>query len=434
MDIFLGNVQQVINQIMAEEDGLETAMVINDNGIVVAHSDEKEIGKKYELGNSPDFDRHLIYEIKNRTENVFRMDNGNQKFMVFVEQINEEWYMVLVLDQKKMFRSLQYIYLFSALTMIIVLGAIFAGFYFMERKYFEAERLGREIQAVADIYVAMLMVDLKTDKVRVLRRDETLGKLLSGELNNYSKRILLLTKDVSADQSRDIMMNFVNPATLEERLNGINSISQEYLDKNNHWMRARFIVVERDDQEKIRRIIFAVESIDEDRKRQERLRELSEMDMMTKVRNRGSGEALIRKKMADGARGMFCLLDADKFKSINDTFGHAAGDKVIIAIADALKKTFRDTDVVFRLGGDEFAVYADEVNDEETGRNILARLFHNIDKINIPELGERKICVSVGATFYPADRNDSFESLYERADGGLYDSKKFEGNFASFHD
>ncbi len=47
----------------------------------------------------------------------------------------------------------------------------------------------------------------------------------------------------------------------------------------------------------------------------------------------------------------------DKFKSINDTYGHAVGDKVIIAIADTLRKSCRDDDVVLRLGGDEFAVF-----------------------------------------------------------------------------
>ena len=86
--------------------------------------------------------------------------------------------------------------------------------------------------------------------------------------------------------------------------------------------------------------------------------------------------------------------------------------------------------------GDELAleeVAADDVIDEETGRNILTRLFNNIDKIDIPELGDRNICVSVGGTFYPANTNDSFEALYERADNGLYESKKVDGNFATFH-
>ena len=432
MDIFLGNVQKILREISSNEDVVEMAMVMNKDGVVVAHSNEKEIGKNYTDENISEFGNLLTSEIKSE-ENIFTISYQKKSHIVFADKINDEWYMILVANERQMFSSIQYIYLFSALAMIIVVGAIFFGFYFMERKHSQAEKLEKEIKAVADIYAAMMMIDLKTDKIKVLRNNEKLDKLLGGDLENYSKRIISIMKQYSADQSQNLLMNFVDPATLEERLKNINSVSHEFLTRDNRWMRTRFIVVERDSNNKIKDIIFAFESIDEDRKHQEHLRELSEMDMMTKVRNRGSGEALIRKKMSDGEKGMFCLLDADKFKSINDNYGHSVGDKVIIAIADCLKKTFRDYDVIFRLGGDEFAVYACDVTDETIGRNILERLFHNLENIDIPELGDRKICVSVGCTFYPADRNDSFESLYERSDSGLYDSKKIEGNHVTFH-
>ena len=87
---------------------------------------------------------------------------------------------------------------------------------------------------------------------------------------------------------------------------------------------------------------------------------------------------------------MFCLLDADKFKSINDTYGHDAGDKVIKAIADCLKRAFRNDDVIMRPGGDEFAAYAIGITDEEHGRIVANRFFDLIDRIEIEELGDRR--------------------------------------------
>ena len=431
MDIFLGNVQKMVQTIKEEED-IEAALVIDAHGAVMAHSDEKEVGKEYSLEDAT-FGKHLIDSISAQNSGTFALTHDGQSYRVFAEHITEDWYTVLILDENKMFRSLQYIYLFSALTLIIVLGSIMLIFFLMERKHAEAERLGREVKAVSDIYAAMAMIDLTTDRVRILRNNPKLDELIGNNLANYSKHILELTTKMSSDQSRELMLNFMDPATMEERLSGLNSISHEFLDCNDCWMRARFIVVERDDDGQLYRVLLALESIDEDRKRQERLRELSETDLMTKIRNRGSGEALVRKKMADGVKGMFCLLDADKFKSINDNYGHGVGDKVIIAIAECLKKTFRDTDVVFRLGGDEFAVYADGVNDEDIGQRIIERLFGNIEAIDIAELGDRKISVSVGGTFYPADHNDSFEALYARADSGLYESKKVVGNHVTFH-
>ena len=55
---------------------------------------------------------------------------------------------------------------------------------------------------------------------------------------------------------------------------------------------------------------------------------------------------------------MFCLFDADKFKAVNDTFGHEAGDSVIKALANAMNNALREYDIFMRLGGDEFAFYA----------------------------------------------------------------------------
>ena len=431
MDIFLGNVQQMVEDIVAKND-IDLAMVIDREGAVVAHSDADEVGKEYGDDSSP-FGKHLVEHLAVRGEPIFEIGDGTKEYMAFAEPVNEYWYVVLLLDENKMFRSLQRIYILSALTLIVVLGAIFLGFLFMNRKHAEAERLGREIKAVADIYVAMAIIDLKTDCIRPLRMNEALDRLLGGNLTNYSKRVLGLTEILSSDQSRQLMLNFMDPATLEERLTGLNTISHEFLDNRNCWIRVKFIVVDRDANARLHRVLLAFESIDEDRKQQERLRELSEKDMMTGIRNRGSGEAMVRKKMSDGVKGMFCLLDADKFKSVNDIYGHAVGDKVIIAIAACLTKTFRDTDVVFRLGGDEFAVYAEGVNDQEIGNRIIERLFQNITEIEIPELEERRICISVGGTFYPADRNDSFEALYDRADSGLYESKRVSGNHVTFH-
>ena len=97
-----------------------------------------------------------------------------------------------------------------------------------------------------------------------------------------------------------------------------------------------------------------------------------------------------------------------------------------------MTKSFRDTDVVFRLGGDEFAAFSEGVTDPETGRMILDRFFESINDIDIPELSDRKISISVGASFYPLGNTDSFEALYSRADEGAYESKRHDGSYVTF--
>ena len=149
---------------------------------------------------------------------------------------------------------------------------------------------------------------------------------------------------------------------------------------------------------------------------------------MTSVRNRRSGEAQIRQMLIDDTNGMFLLLDVDRFKTINDECGHVAGDKVLVAVADALSTSMRKTDVVYRLGGDEFAAFAPGLMSEQTAKRISDRLLQKVSNIRIPELKGRSVHVSIGMTFTWADQKESFEELYRRADEGMYDSKQHGGN------
>lgn len=158
----------------------------------------------------------------------------------------------------------------------------------------------------------------------------------------------------------------------------------------------------------------------------------SETDALTQISNRRNGEREIKNLFRNEKYGMFCLFDVDKFKSINDTYGHGVGDKVLIAIGQCVKETFRDRDVVFRLGGDEFVAYAVGVLDENAGKIVIDRLMNAVDNISIPEMGDKKVSISLGATFYLGADGDTFDTVYKRADVATYESKEFTGNKYSF--
>lgn len=139
----------------------------------------------------------------------------------------------------------------------------------------------------------------------------------------------------------------------------------EFIGKVSGWCRERFIPVDYDADGRLWHVLYCVENIDEEKRRENRLMYLAQTDLMTGIRNRGSGENKITEYLVRKQCGLLCLLDCDKFKSINDTYGHVVGDKVIIAIADTLRKSCRDDDVVLRLGGDEFAVFIPGMLDKE---------------------------------------------------------------------
>ena len=131
--------------------------------------------------------------------------------------------------------------------------------------------------------------------------------------------------------------------------------------------------------------------------------------------------------------GLLCLIDCDKFKSINDTFGHAVGDAVIVAIAATLQNSCRSDDIVMRLGGDEFAIFVPTVTEKASAESLFARLFDNIKSIQIPELGPRPIVVSLGACLYDGKETANFDMLYRRADHAMYQSKKQPGLTATIY-
>ena len=152
---------------------------------------------------------------------------------------------------------------------------------------------------------------------------------------------------------------------------------------------------------------------------------LSQTDLMTSLYNRGYGEQSIKELLVKEKKGLFCLFDVDKFKSVNDKYGHDIGDKVLIAIAVAMKKAQREDDISMRLGGDEFAMYFRNIDTDEDAKLVIERLFSEIEKIHVDPM-EEQIHISLGASFYKKDMN--FDMLYKIADIGVYESKKSLGN------
>ena len=182
-------------------------------------------------------------------------------------------------------------------------------------------------------------------------------------------------------------------------------------------------------------IIVGVMNIDKivnDAREKEKLIVLSETDQMTGLLNRMSGEFKVEESLKKGNGGLFILLDIDQFKSFNDTYGHGVGDQVIIKVAACLKAAFREHDIVFRLGGDEFSAYAAEVHEKKVAQQIINRFIENLKSIVIPELGDKPVTASIGATIVEAGEPADFGDNYKLIDQGVYESKKVEGSFVTF--
>ena len=179
-------------------------------------------------------------------------------------------------------------------------------------------------------------------------------------------------------------------------------------------------------------IIMSLTDISEQKKLEDHLKLLSETDSLTGICNRRSGEARVEGLIREGKTGMFCLFDADHFKHINDTYGHGAGDQVLIRIAEEMKRSFRDSDVLVRLGGDEFIIFALGIQDKEIGTMVIDRFLKNIEEAEVEEIHGEKIRLSMGCLLL-TDEMD-FGEMYSKVDDVMYECKKKEGSCYRFYE
>lgn len=164
---------------------------------------------------------------------------------------------------------------------------------------------------------------------------------------------------------------------------------------------------------------------------EDKLRAMSLTDELTGLYNRRGFFTLVEQqiKVFKRQRKRIFLLyaDLDKFKEINDTFGHKKGDEVLIEAADILKSTYRKSDLIARIGGDEFVVFP-VGNDEEYINVIIARLQKKINEFNAQKERDYKLSMSVGVAPYDPDYFRSVDELLSEADGLMYKQKRQKQN------
>ena len=167
---------------------------------------------------------------------------------------------------------------------------------------------------------------------------------------------------------------------------------------------------------------------------QERIRQLAYFDSLTNLPNRrllqDRAEQALASAEREGKQVALLFIDLDHFKTINDSLGHSAGDKLLGEVAQRLQSCVRRMDTVARLGGDEFVVLLTEVTIEgatEVARKLIYRVARPC-QIDTHELG---VTPSIGISVFPQDGRD-FESLLKHADTAMYRAKESGRNGYQF--
>ncbi len=173
-------------------------------------------------------------------------------------------------------------------------------------------------------------------------------------------------------------------------------------------------------------IYMAFQDITLRKERETNLQQQADKDPLTQTWNRRYFEKLvpeyIKECIKNSQNFSLLLLDADKFKNINDTYGHKTGDKVLIELAKICRSSLREDDVVARFGGEEFVIFLNNT-DHNSALKVAERLRQNIASDSIIDDKNNLINFTVSIGVVSSEKTDSLEVLLRQVDDAMYLAK-----------
>lgn len=194
----------------------------------------------------------------------------------------------------------------------------------------------------------------------------------------------------------------------------------------------------RDDSGRLTHYVAVFSDISEQVRAESRIIQAAYLDTLTGLPNRRLlGDRLdqaIAQCQRSGRHMATCFIDLDGFKKINDSYGHEAGDQLLIAVAQRLQSQVRGNDTVSRLGGDESVLLLNDLADDGECVQAIQRILAQIaEPYLLPDNSRGQISASIGITLYPADASDA-DTLLRHADQAMYVAKQAGKNCFQLYD
>ncbi|MCQ2535777.1 MAG: diguanylate cyclase, partial [Lachnospiraceae bacterium] len=286
----------------------------------------------------------------------------------------------------------------------------------------ELEEQHRIVEKLADTYHTIHLFDLETDGCKEIDTVELLHVLYKKHVANGGQCILHEAMKASVrPEHLDMMLEFTDFSTLDERLNGRKVMAIDFHGAINGWAKAQFIEYERNRNGNLSKVLFVTQIIEEEKRKEEELIKKSTIDELTGLLNRRAYEEAIRDLKSDSDLSyVICSLDVNGLKVVNDDIGHSAGDELLRGAAEVLSRCLGAYGKVFRIGGDEFNAII-VASDER-----IKLLADDLDNSMLAWTGKEVDSLSISYGF--ASRNEfpdkTVDELEEIADQRMYESKE----------
>lgn len=192
------------------------------------------------------------------------------------------------------------------------------------------------------------------------------------------------------------------------------------------WMRCIMSLFEHPQTKNLTAYSYIV-NIDQKKKEELKLIHKAEHDALSGFLNKDSTEKYImeflRKSSARDSNHAFLIIDIDRFKAINDNFGHIFGDVILSQVADKITKLFRARDILGRIGGDEFVVFMKSIKDKKAAIQKAKAICETVVDVFTQNGVDYRISASVGIAYYD-EHGKTYQELYQHSDSALYVSKE----------
>ncbi len=192
------------------------------------------------------------------------------------------------------------------------------------------------------------------------------------------------------------------------------------------WFLVNFSVL-RDENSTPLRVVGKLTDITNHQNQIKELSSKADYDQLTNIYNKAKTESLIKSFLSNANplknTGALMLIDLDRFKEINDSFGHRYGDDVLVDVANTLTDMFRTNDIVGRIGGDEFFVFMKDFKNVDIVQQKARTMCQRLERTYTQNDHSITVSASIGISIYHQSGTD-FNTLYENADIALYGVKK----------
>ena len=274
------------------------------------------------------------------------------------------------------------------------------------------------MESMAEIYDCVNLIDF-TESTEMSLREDKLQKLAIEQTQDHTQAAWSIKDQIVPDMAEDFW-RFTDIRTVPMRLVNRKIVAGEFINNDTGWFRAQFIRVTGKDDQRPDVVIFTMQNIDADKRREEHLIRLSRTDELTRLYNRHGYEEDISEIREKGVDDDLILISADinGLKTVNDNLGHAAGDELIKGAAYCLLSAVGSIGKIYRTGGDEFIAIVHSSDCKPLVDMIKANTERWHGKL------VKTVSVSVGCASRAENPDAGIEELERLADMNMYKEKE----------